>query len=149
MNICHLFYEKVYSLSDLISFISNQYIVFSMMYKYKMNIHFEKHLSVKYTAKHVLVRRKQDSRRFPNLSVHVLSMIIRVKPSFCHTWLVRKAHEWPNVSQLSHATKMTKIGHIFNMWSWSLYLFVIWWKDNKCQLIRNFINLWNNLFREN
>ena len=54
-----------------------------------------------------------------------------VKPSSCHSWLVKEAHVWTKCDLVESSYKMTKICHIFNTWSWPLYLFVIYWrKDN-------------------
>ena len=67
--------------------------------------------------------------------VHVYKQsmhIIRVNPFSCHTWLVKEARVWTKCDLVESCDKMTKICHIFNTWSWPLYLSIIcWWKDNK------------------
>ena len=71
--------------------------------------------------------------------------IIRVKPSSCHTWLVKEAHVWTKCDLVESCDKMTKICHIFNTWSWPLYLSVICWRKDKYEAILCLMALMNNI----
>ena len=80
-----------------------------------------------------------DNRRFPNLSIHLLSTvftnktrlhqssihIIRVKLSSCHTLLVKEAYVCTKCVLVESCDKMTKLCHIFKTFPWPLYLSVI------------------------
>ena len=81
------------------------------------------------------------SKSFHPHVVHVYKQSmhnIGVKPSSCHTWLVKEAHVWTKCDLVESCDKMTKICHIFNTWSWPLYLSTIcWWKDNKISHFQN------------
>ena len=63
------------------------------------------------------------SKSFHPHVVHVYKQsmhIIRVKPSSCHTWLVKQARVWTKCVLVELCDKMTKICHIYNTWSWPM-----------------------------
>ena len=74
------------------------------------------------------------SKAFRPHVVHVYKQsmhMIRVKPSSCHTWLAKEAHVWTKCDLVESCDKMIKICHIFNTWSWPLYLSVTCWRKDK------------------